>query len=139
MNKIAKLKACDWGLLFLTAAILASGIYLEATDSRGLISIWIHIAVGMLFFFFIGYHIFLHFGNSNWFSRFHKLKSQFTRVLWWEALITFLSGIIACIHWIITFNHSPIGGIHGKLGFLMIILCACHIWKRIKFFNTRKK
>ena len=139
MNKIAKLKTCDWSLLFLTAAITASGIYLEATHSRGLAAVWIHIAVGIVFFIFVAYHIYLHFGKSNWFSRFHKLKSQFTRVLWWVSLATLITGIIACIHWFITSIHSVVGGIHGKIGFLMILLCICHICKRIKFFKSRKK
>ena len=138
MNKIAKLKTCDWSLLLLIIAILTSGIYLEATDSSGFTAVWVHIIVGLLFFILIACHIFLHFGNSNWFARFHKLKSQFTRILWWVSLITLISGIVACIHWLVTFSHSPVGGVHGKLGFLMIILCFCHIWKRIKFFNPGK-
>ena len=139
MKKITKLKTCNWSLIFLTTAILASGIYLEATDSSGRTSVWIHIAVGIAFFAFIAYHIFLHFGNNNWFSRFHKLKSQFTRILWWVSLATLITGIIAFIHWVMTFSHSPIGGIHGKIGFLMILLCTGHICKRKKFFKSRKQ
>lgn len=137
MNKIAKLKICGCILIFLTATILTSGIYLEATDSSGLTAVWIHIVVGIVFFIFIAYHIFLHFGNSNWFSRFHKLKNRATRVLWWVSLATLTTGIIACFHWVMTFSHSPIGGIHGKIGFLMILLSIAHVLKRIKFFKSR--
>ena len=61
MNKIARLKTCDWCLLFLTAAITASGISLEVTHSRGLATVWIHIVLGILFFIFVAYHISLHF------------------------------------------------------------------------------
>ena len=136
MNKITKLKTCDWSLLLMTAGIFTSGIYLEVTHSSGLAAVWIHIALGILFFIFVAYHILLHFGKSNWFERFHKLKSQFTRVLWWVSLVTLITGIISCIHWFITLSHSPLGGIHGKIGFLMIILCFGHIWKRKKFFKS---
>ncbi|MDE7351235.1 MAG: hypothetical protein K2N25_09215 [Muribaculaceae bacterium] len=135
MNKIAKLKWCDWSLLLLTIAILVSGIYLEVTDSNGLAAVWMHIALGILFFIYVACHIFLHFGKSNWFERFRRLKSQFTRVLWWVSLATLITGIISCIHWFITLSHSPLGGIHGKIGFLMVILCCGHIWKRKKFFK----
>ena len=139
MNKIAKLKTCDWSLLLLTISILASGIYLEVTQSSGLAAVWIHIALGILFFISVVYHIFLHFGKSNWFERFRKLKNQFTRVLWWVSLATLITGIIACIHWTMTYSHSPIGGIHGKIGFLMVLLSIGHLCKRISFLKSKPK
>ncbi|MDE5916290.1 MAG: hypothetical protein K2G71_06930, partial [Duncaniella sp.] len=61
-----------------------------------------------------------------------------TRILWWVSLATLITGVIASIHWLVTFTHSPIGGIHGKLGFLMIIFSVLHISKRIKFFKSKK-
>ena len=85
------------------------------------------------------YHVYLHFGNSNWFSKFRKQKSQVTRILWLVALVTLITGIVAIIHWVTTFTHVPIGGVHGKLGFLMIILSIGHIVKRIKFFKGKKR
>ena len=138
MKKITKLKICNWSLLAFTIAILISGIQLEATHSIGLTSVWIHILIGVLFIGMAGYHVYLHFGKSNWFSKFRKQKSQVTRVLWWIALVTLISGIVAMIHWVTTFSHAPIGGVHGKLGFLMIILSFGHITKRIKFFKNKK-
>ncbi|MDE5905650.1 hypothetical protein, partial [Duncaniella sp.] len=48
-------------------------------------------------------------------------------------------GVAAMIHWVTTFTHSSIGGVHGKLGFLMIILSIGHIARRIKFFNSKKE
>lgn len=139
MKKIEKLKICDWCLLIMTLAMLVSGVQLEATDSRGATSVWIHIAVGILFFTLVAYHIFLHFGKSNWFSKFSKQKNQYTRVLWWVSLLTFISAVIAFVHWATSFTHSPIGGVHGKIGFVMIILAVGHICKRIKFFKSNKK
>ena len=137
MKKITKLKICDWSLLILTIAILTSGIQLEATHSSGLTSVWIHIITGLSFACLVAYHIYLHFGNSNWFSKIHNQKNQLTRILWWVSLITFITGIIASVHWLTTFNHAPIGGVHGKLGFLMVLLSMGHIIKRIKFFKRK--
>ena len=139
MKKITKLKICNWSLLPLTVAILISGIQLEATHSIGLTSVWIHILIGVLFIGMATYHVYLHFGKSNWFSKFSKQKSKVTRILWWVALVTLISGIAAMIHWVTTFTHATIGGVHGKLGFLMIILSIGHITKRIKFFKSKKK
>lgn len=137
MKKIAKLKICDWCLLILTIAILISGIQLEATGSSGLTSVWIHIVIGLLFMVMATYHIFLHFGYSNWFAKIHKQKSQVTRILWWVSLITLITGIIATVHWMTVFYHAPIGGVHGKLGLLMLLLSTGHIIKRIGFFKRK--
>lgn len=139
MKKITKLKTCNWSLLALTVAILISGIQLEATHSVGMTSVWIHIVIGVLFMGIATCHVYLHFGKSNWFLKFRKQKSQVTRILWWVALVTLVSGVAAMIHWVTTFTHAPIGGVHGKLGFLMIILSIGHIAKRIKFFRSKKK
>ena len=139
MKKITKLKICNWSLLAFTFAILISGIQLEATHSIGLTSVWIHILIGVLFIGMVAYHVYLHFGRCNWFSKFRKQKSQVTRILWWVALVTLVSGVAAMIHWITTFTHAPIGEVHGKFGFLMIILSIGHIAKRIKFFRSKKK
>lgn len=138
MKKITKLRVCNISLLLLTLAILASGIQLELTGSNGMIPVWIHIAIGILFVTLVIYHIFLHFGNSDWFSKFKKQKSPVTRILWWLFLATLVTGIIAVIHWLLSFTHSPIGGIHGKIGLLMIIFAIGHIFKRKKFFKFKK-
>ena len=129
---------CNWSLLVATAAILISGIQLEVTHSSGDLSVWIHIIIGLLFMALVGIHIFLHFGRSNWFAKFSKLKSQATRILWWMTIITLITGIATAVRWIVTNTHSPLGGIHGKLGFLMIILSIFHIVNRLYFFKSKK-
>lgn len=137
MKKITKLRICDWSLLVLTIAILISGIQLEVTHSSGLTSVCVHIITGLLFMGLAAYHVFLHFGNSNWLTKIRRQKNQLTRILWWVSLITLITGIAATVHWLVAFNHAPIGGIHGKLGFLMILLSSAHIIKRIKFFKRK--
>lgn len=83
------------------------------------------------------WHIYLHYGFSKWFAKFHKNKSVVTKILWWFFILTLLSGIIALAHWIITPVHSTIGGVHGKIGFIMVAFAIGHIIKRIKFYNRR--
>ena len=136
-NKTKYLRFCNSSLLVLTLGILVSGIQLEATHSTGFISIWTHIIIGILFMGMVTYHLYLHFGQSNWFARFRKIRNQATRVLWWTSIITFITGIITTIHWIIIPVHSVLGGIHGKFGFLMVILSIAHIYKRRKFFMNK--
>lgn len=137
MKKIAKLKMCNWSLLFIAVAILISGLQLEVTHCSCVTSVWVHIVVGLLFVCVTAYHIFLHFSYCNWFSKFHKAKSPVTRVLWWVTLITLITGLVAMVHWLSTFSHATIGGVHGKLGFLMILLSSGHVIKRIKFFRRK--
>ena len=138
MKKITKLKFCNWSLLVATVAVLISGVQLEVSHSSGNLSVWLHIIIGLLFMGLVAIHIFLHFGISNWFAKFSKLKSQATRVLWWMTLLTLLTGIATAVRWIMTYTHTPLGGIHGKLGFLMIILSIFHIANRVYFFKRKK-
>lgn len=135
MKKIVRLRLCNCALLVLTGAVLISGVQLEATHSSGAVAVWVHIAVGAAFMALVAWHIYLHFGRSNWFAKFRRQKSPVTRILWWVGLITLVTGIVSAIHWSVNGIHWPVGGVHGKLGFLMIILSAAHIAKRFKFFR----
>lgn len=139
MKKITKLKICNRSLLLLTLAVLASGIQLEATHSSGYASVLIHIIIALLFAAGVGYHIFLHFGRSNWFERMQRQKSVVTRILWWVSIATAVSGLAATVHWLTATGHSPIGGVHGKIGFAMILLAVCHLIKRKSFFFKPKR
>ncbi len=135
MKKIVKLKICNCCLPVLVVAMLISGIQLEATHCSGQISVWIHIAIGLIMMYAVAYHIFLHFGRTNWFAKFHKQKSPVTRMLWWMSVVTMITGIVAMIHWTQTMLHTPVGGLHGKLGFIMVVLSIGHLSKRIKFYK----
>lgn len=137
MKKAAKLKLCNWSLLISAILILASAIQLEAIHSGNRFWVWIHVAIGMVFSALVYIHIHLHFGSSNWFARFSKLKSVVTRILWWLMLLTVASGVTAFVHWLISQEHSPICGVHGKIGFLMILIAAGHTLKRFKFFRRK--
>lgn len=48
------------------------------------------------------------------------------------GLLTLVSAIAATVHWILTDTHTGIGGIHGKIGLVFLILIVVHTAKRIK-------
>lgn len=139
MKKSEKLRICNWSLLALLVLTLASGIQLEVIHGGSVLYVWCHIVIAILFTAFAVYHIELHFGWKKWFSKFDKLKSNVTKILWWLFLLTVLSGVVALIHWLTADGHSPIGGVHGKIGFLMIAFAIGHTAKRIKFFKRKAK
>lgn len=137
MSKLEKLRLCDWMLVFATALILASSIQLEATDSSSIVWVFTHMIIGTLFFTNIVWHIYLHFGWEAWIQRLRKQKSPVTHWLAVFALFTLISAFVALFHWIGTYTHSPVGAIHGKIGFVFLALAIGHTVKRIKFFKRQ--
>lgn len=134
MKKLTKLKICDWLLLVVSVLMLASSIQLEGWW-LGMSFIWTHIAVGIVFFLLIGYHLQLHFNWQNWFVRLKQQKSKVTKWLAAFGALTLLTAIIATIHMFRTWQHSAIGGWHGKIGFVFLALAICHMIKRLKFYS----
>lgn len=134
-----KLKVCNKWLKVILLLILASGIQLEATSGRYAWSVWVHIVLGLILTGLSIYHIYLHYKNSNWFTRFAKKRNKVTRVLWWVFLLTAVSGIAATLQWLMEGGHSPIGGVHGKIGFLMVIVAIIHAVRHIRQIHTRRQ
>lgn len=139
MTKAEKLRLCDRLLLATAMIMLASSLQLEATGSDGKWWVWLHIIIGCCFFVNIIWHVQLHFGWKSWFERFYKQKSPVTRWLAVFALFTLISAIVAFIHWADSFTHSSLGGLHGKIGFIFLVIAIGHTVKRIKFFRKRQK
>lgn len=127
MNTASKLKLCNRLLGLSLILMLVSGIQLEATAGCYAWSVWVHIALGIILIVLSLRHIYLHYRTGNWFSRFAKNRNTVTRILWWIFLLTSVSGILATIIWIADNTHSHLGGIHGKIGFLMVILAIIHL------------
>lgn len=138
MTKADKLGLCDWMLVFSTTVAMASSIQLEATGSRDVLWVWLHVVVGCLFFANIVWHLYLHFGWRSWIQRLRKQKSRVTRWLAILAFLTFISAFIALVHWAGAYMHSPIGGIHGKIGLVFLVFAIGHTVKRIRFFKSRR-
>ena len=119
--------------------MLASGIQLEATAASYAWSVWVHIVLGTLLTILSICHIYYHYRFSNWFARFAKNRNTATRVLWWAFLLTVISGFAATIQWLVENGHSSIGGIHGKIGFLMVIIAIIHAAKHIRQRKQAKR
>lgn len=132
MNNATKLKVCDGWLGRILILILASGIQLEVTSGRYAWSVWAHIVLGIILTVLSCYHIYLHYRTGNWFSRFSKNKNVITKILWWVFLMTAVTGIIATFVWIDGQSHSHIGAVHGKIGFLMVILGIVHAVRHLR-------
>lgn len=126
MTPAERLKACDKTLGIVLIVMLASGIQLEATSGRYAWSVWAHIALGIILTALSLWHIYLHYRWSDWFARFRKNRHQSTRILWWVFLLTAVTGVVATVVWLIDGSHSHIGAIHGKIGFLMVIVGVIH-------------
>lgn len=134
MTKAKKLRICNISLLVLTIVMLASGLQLEINPAGMRIWVWLHIAVGILFSIDILWHLIL--------NRLPKTaKKRRIRHPWLLAffLLAIITGVIASCHWVGTYSHSSIGGVHGKLGFLMIIAVAVHIWKHKNYYKRKKR
>lgn len=126
MTPAERLRVCDRILGIVLIVMLVSGIQLEATSGRYAWSVWAHIALGIVLTVLSVWHIYLHYRWSDWFARFRKNRNRSTRILWWIFLVTAVTGIIATVVWLVGHDHSPIGAIHGKIGFLMVIVGVIH-------------
>lgn len=132
MNTIKKLRICNRFLAFSLLLILISGLQLELTSGKYGWSVWLHIILGSAFTLLSIYHIFLHYRKSNWFARFTGNRNTVTRILWWLFLLSSISGVAGSIKWIECYNHSILGAVHGKIGFLMVIAAIIHAARHIR-------
>lgn len=115
---------------------LISGIILEATGCSTTL-VYFHSVIASLMFILIRWHLYLHFLRRNCMK---LLAAQRSPAIKWLALfcvLTLISAVTALIHWLGSDVHSPIGGIHGKLGFVFIAFAIGHTIKRAKFFRLR--
>lgn len=126
MKQNAKFKICNRWLVSILLLMLVSGIHLEMTSCKYVWSVWLHIILGFLLTGMSLYHIFLHYRYGNWFALFAKNRNITTRVLWWIFILTAVSGIASGVIWLNGYGHSHLGGIHGKIGFLMIVIAVLH-------------
>lgn len=136
MERPVKLRICDSWLLVLTALMLASGIQLEATSGAVAAWVWAHVAGGIILALCIWWHVKLHkqamLGTPKVPHRRKPAGLRWLAVAWALTLIT---GIVATAHWVPEQMHSTIGGVHGKIGFLAIILAVPHVAKKWKFYR----
>lgn len=126
MKPALKLKLCNHLFGCILILTLASAIQLEITSGKYVWSVWVHIALGIALTIMSLYHIYLHYRGGNWFSRFAKNKHAVTRIVWWTFLLTAITGIAASVIWLEDYDHSHLGAVHGKIGFLMALTAIIH-------------
>ena len=73
------------------------------------------------------------------FARFAKNRNMLTRVLWWTFLLTVVTGFAATVGWLDGFNHSTLGGVHGKIGFLMVALGIVHAVRHLRQKHRQRR
>lgn len=126
-------------VIFILSA--ASSVILESLGGRessavsNSILVIMHITLTLTLFGMAYEHIRLHFGPvGKWPERLRKTKRQ-NRWLLSLALVTLATGIVAIATYF-THGHTPLGGIHGKIGFIASILMLFHLIHRRKWFKT---
>lgn len=137
MTKIGKLRLCNRLLFFMTLMIFVSSVQLEIIGSSNPFWIWGHIFVGCLFVGNVVWHLYLHYGWNSWIRRVYRQKKIMNKWLSVLIILTCMSAIIAVFHWMVTYIHSPIGGIHGKVGLIFLLLALGHVIKRIRFYYVK--
>ena len=134
MSKWKKLRLCDFMLLAVAVVMLASSLQLEVIAGQSMWWVWVHIVSGTLFLVLILWHLQLHFQWRNWFRLLWKQRSANMKWLTAVGILTFVTALVATAGWIASPEHSKIGAVHGKLGFLFIALAVWHTARRFRFY-----
>lgn len=94
----------------------------------------IHLIVCVPMLLFVGVHLWANCGKiTQWFAKIRRQKWQ-TQLLFWFSVLTFVSGIAATVVYFLH-GHTPVGGIHGKLGFVALALMLWHTYRRLKWYK----
>jgi len=97
-----------------------------------------HIIVCLILMSLAFIHIKAHYGNfSRWRNCLKKGKMQ-NRVIFVLSTITLLSGIAATVLFFYH-GHTPLGGIHGKVGLAAITFMLFHLAKRLSNLKALKR
>lgn len=126
-------------LLLLLPALVSSILqeFLQGADmhyvTNNMLTI-MHLIVCVPMLLFVGLHLLANCGNiTQWFAKIRRQKAQ-TQWLFWLSVLTFVSGIAATVVYFLH-GHTPIGGIHGKLGFVALALMLWHTYRRLKWYK----
>ncbi len=141
MNKRNLLRACDITLVVVSVLILASSIQMEASAGMPwhgipfVVYMTIHVLLACLMMGLVVYHLYLHFGWKAWVNKIKNLPKKPTKWLSVVAAMTLLTGVAALVVLLINMHHTSLGGVHGKIGLLMLAIVIGHTIKRAKFLK----
>lgn len=136
-----RLKTCNYALLATTLPVLASSVILEASHGNPVFHLpfnfWacLHIIAATIMSGLVTWHLKLNWGKvMEWKRRFSFQASKASKVLSMLIAATSLTGLISIPQWLLH-GHSIIGGVHGKIGFLFIIIAISHTFRHRKWFK----
>lgn len=132
-------------LVIITCLLIINSILLECLHGATFLGIgsvgwvWMHVVLASIWAASIFYHLYLHWGNiRHWFGKMVHPGNKLTMLLAWLSLILLLTGIAATVCVGYGVGHTPIGGIHGKIGLFVMVLMVFHLSKRWKWFKNRR-
>ncbi len=139
--KKSQLNVINLSLIVLLAITTASSVILECAGGKDLPAlrsgglVLLHIAVTLALMILSYLHIKAHFGRAGqWRERFRKTKKQ-NRWLLWITAITLLTGIAAIFTYFV-YGHTPFGAIHGKIGFVALLIMLLHLLHRRRWLKN---
>ncbi len=94
----------------------------------------LHVIICLAMFAFLAWHLYLNCGKaSSWWKRLRRQK-PLSKWLFWISIFTLLSGLFAMIYFFV--GHTTLGGVHGKIGFVALLLMIIHTAQRIKWYKN---
>lgn len=141
MTKKEKLRACDIALLIVAVLVFLSSVQMEATAGRPFYGVpfevymAVHVVLAVAMMVLVGYHLYLHFGWRKWVDKFRKMPKPANRLLAVCTLLTLVTGAIALVMLLVHMSHTSFGGVHGKIGFVMLAIAVGHTVKRANWFK----
>lgn len=131
-------------MLAITPAVLATSIILEASHGAPVLglkfNLWviIHLITVLAMTGLVCWHLRMNWGKiSGRAKKFTGKASGASKALAILIAFTALTGLAAIPQWLIH-GHSTIGGIHGKIGFLFILIATVHTIRHRKWFKRSK-
>ena len=135
MNKMKKLKICNWTLLIIYILTLASSLQLEIAGNASMLWVILHLIVATSFLAVILWHISLHFRWNNWRRLFKGKKKAVMKWMSIFGLLVILSAVVATIDWCMKGSHTGPGAILGKIGFIFLIAVLIHLIRHFGFYR----
>ena len=139
-----KRRICNISLLAIIPAVLATLIILEASQGAEVLglkfNVWviIHLVTVLAMIGLVCWHLRMNWGRiSGWAKKSTSKASSASKTLAILISLTVLTGLAAIPQWLIH-GHSTIGGVHGKIGFLFILVSLIHTIRHRKWFKGRK-
>lgn len=131
-------------LSILLVVVLVSSIINEVLGGSSLAALSntsitiFHISVCLVLMTLAFIHIKAHYANlSRWINCLKKGKMQ-TRVVFILCAMTLVTGIASMVVYF-GHGHTPLGGVHGKIGFVALALMILHLVKRFSRLGALSK